>query len=111
MEGYPHVRVVAVPYDSGHRGLRMGAGPGHLLDNGLIDALGVGGREAYPATLRPETVPTVEVATAFELDGLISDQVRGALAEGRFPWCSRATATPPSGRSPAPTLRASGWFG
>jgi len=35
--------------------------------------------------LHPDTVPTAEVATAFELDGLISAQVRGALAGGRFP--------------------------
>ncbi len=85
MEGYPHVSVIAVPYDSGHRGLRMGAGPEHLLDNGLIDALEAAGGRARPVALHPQTVPTAEVATAFELDGLISDQVRGALAGGRFP--------------------------
>jgi arginase len=63
----------------------MGAGPQHLLGNGLADALGAAGRKAQPVTLRPETTPPAEVATAFELDGLVSDQVRGALADGHFP--------------------------
>jgi arginase len=85
VEGYPHVCVIAVPYDSGHRGLRMGAGPEHLLGNGLADALGSAGRKTHPVILRPETVPTAEVATAFELDGQISGGVRDALADGQFP--------------------------
>ena len=63
----------------------MGAGPEHLLDNGLADALGSAGREGHPVILRPETVPTAEVATAFELNGQISGQVRDALADGQFP--------------------------
>ena len=85
MEGYPYVRVIAVPYDSGHRGLRMGAGPEHLLGHGLADALGAAGRKAPPVTLCSEKVPPAEVATAFELDGLISAQVRAVLADGQFP--------------------------
>ena len=85
MERYPEVRVIAVPYDSGHRGLRMGAGPEHLLGNGLADALEAAGRKTRTVTLRPERVPTAEVATAFELDRRISAQVRDALAGGQFP--------------------------
>src|SRR5918997_2678542 len=82
---YPDVNVVVVPYDSGHRGLRMGAGPEHLVEGGLADALRTGGRGPSFATVRPEVDPPAEVATAFELHGLVSEQVRGALAEGRFP--------------------------
>ncbi len=82
MEGHPEVRIIVVPYDSGHHGLRMGAGPEHLLENGLGEALG---RRARSVTLRSETDPPAEVATAFELDGLVSGQVREAVAEGEFP--------------------------
>lgn len=63
----------------------MGAGPEHLLGHGLADALGAAGRKAPPVTLCSEKVPPAEVATAFELDGLISAQVRAALADGQFP--------------------------
>jgi hypothetical protein len=33
------VELIAVPYDSGRRGERMGAGPDHMLAAGLIEAL------------------------------------------------------------------------
>ena len=45
---------------------------------------GRGPRPSF-ATVRPEGDPPAEVATAFELHGLMSERVRGALAEGRFP--------------------------
>ena len=85
MEKYPDIRTIIVPYDSGHLGLRMGAGPEHLLENGLGEALRSGERSLSFTTLRPETDPPVEVATAFELDALVSGQVRQAIAEGEFP--------------------------
>ena len=85
MGGHPDIRVVVVPYDSGHRGLRMGAGPEHLVRGGLADALRRRGRSPSFATVRPEGDPPAEVATAFELHGLVSEQVRDALADGRFP--------------------------
>ena len=85
MAGYPDIRIIAVPYDSGHPGLRMGAGPEHLLDNGLAEALRSEGRVLSVTTVRHEREPAAEVATAFELDGLVSGQVRRALAEDEFP--------------------------
>jgi arginase len=85
MEDYPGVRIIAVPYDSGHPGLRMGAGPEHLLDNGLREALRSQGQRISVVTLRHEREPPSEVATAFELHDLVSTQVRRALAGGEFP--------------------------
>jgi arginase len=85
MEDRPDVRVIAVPYDSGHRGLRMGAGPGHLLDNGLGEALSPEGPGLVVTTVRHLREPPAEVATAFELHGVVSYQVRRALADGEFP--------------------------
>ena len=92
------IRIIAVPYDSGHRGLRMGGGPEHLLKNGLVEALGAGGREARPEVLHPENTPLVEVATAFELDSLVSSRVRKAINGGEFPLvlsgnCNTSTGT------------------
>ena len=85
VEDHRDVRIIAVPYDSGHPGLRMGAGPGHLLENGFGEGLRSGGRGPSVTTVRHEREPVAEVATAFELDGLVSGQVRRALAEGGFP--------------------------
>src|SRR5215203_1904908 len=85
MEHHRDVRIIAVPYDSGHPGLRMGAGPEHLLANGLIEALRSEGYRPSVTTLRHEGEPPSEVSTAFELHGLVSDQVQLALANGEFP--------------------------
>jgi arginase len=85
MEDHPDIRLIAVPYDSGHPGLRMGAGPEHLLDSGLGEGLRSDGREPSVTTVRHEREPAAEVATGFELHGLVSNQVRRALAEDEFP--------------------------
>jgi arginase len=85
MEGHPDVRIITVPYDSGHPDRRMGAGPQHLLDNGLGASLRPGGRGVSITTVRHEREPPAEVATAFELQGLVSRQVRAAVDEGQLP--------------------------
>jgi arginase len=63
----------------------MGAGPEHLLHNGLGEAVRPEGRRPSVTNVRHEIEPTAEVATAFELHGLVSGQVRQAIAEGGFP--------------------------
>jgi arginase len=86
MAEHPAVRTIFAPYDSGHRGLRMGAGPDHLMDNGLPEMLCSAERPSLSfAHVLPEVDPPAEVATAFELDRLVSEQVREAVAEGEFP--------------------------
>ena len=85
MEGYPDVLIIAVPYDSGNPGLRMGTGPQHLLDNGLGASLRPDGRGVSTITVRHEREPPAEVTTGFELQDLVSRQVRAAVDEGRLP--------------------------
>lgn len=43
------------------------------------------GREARAEVLHPDDAPLVEVATAFELDSLVSESVRQAVSGGEFP--------------------------
>ncbi len=99
MAEHPAVRTVFAPYDSGHRGVRMGAGPDHLWDNGLPEVLRSKQRPSLTfVDLHPETDPPAEVATAFELDRLVSEQVREAVAAGEFPLvlsgnCNTAVGT------------------
>src|SRR5215210_6643612 len=105
MESHPDIRIIAVPYDSGHRSLRMGAGPEHLLNHGLGEGLRLNGRGLSVTTVRHEREPTAEVATAFELHGLVSGQVRRALAEDEFPLvlsgnCNTATIGTLAGAGP-----------
>lgn len=85
MEDHEDVRIISAPYDTGHPGLRMGAGPGHLLSNGLVEALRSGGRSPGVTSVRHVGEPPAEVSTAFELHGLVAEQVRLALANGEFP--------------------------
>jgi len=98
MVGNPNVRVIVVPYDSGHRGLRMGAGPEHLLDGGLREAIQKAGGNPVVAHVLPAGDPPTEVATAFELDQLVSGRVREAVTGGEFPLvlsgnCNAAVGT------------------
>ncbi|MGH7548593.1 MAG: hypothetical protein ACREMM_10515 [Gemmatimonadales bacterium] len=46
--------MLAVPYDPGLRNVRMGRGPGHLLEGGLVARLWDGGHDV--------AVDTIEVA-------------------------------------------------
>ena len=99
MAEHPAVRTIFAPYDSGHRGLRMGAGPDYLMEGGLPEMLRSTERASLSfAHVLPEVDPPAEVATAFELDRLVAEQVREAVAGGEFPLvlsgnCNTAVGT------------------
>ena len=98
MMGGSEVRVILAPYDAGYRGIRMGRGPEHLLENGLEERLRSGGHGVKTVMVQPDKVPPFEVAAAFELDRLVSNEVRAATAAGEFPLvlsgnCNTAVGT------------------
>ena len=99
MAEHPSVRTIITPYDSGHRGLRMGAGPDYLMEGGLPEKLRSTERASLSfAHVLPEVDPPAEVATAFELNRLVAEQVREAVAGGEFPLvlsgnCNTAVGT------------------
>lgn len=80
------IQILAVPYDSGHRGIRMGAGPEALLDHGLVQALGGAGHHAH---VRMAELPAhqfhAEIESSFELMRMLATAVREANAASRFP--------------------------
>ena len=79
------IQVVAVPYDSAHRGRRMGAGPTHLVARGLLDRLRDTGRRADLRELAPSDGTWVaEIGTAFDLDRQLAGLVATARARGAF---------------------------
>lgn len=79
------IRVVTAPYDAGHRGVRVGAGPEALVEGGLFDRLSSDGLDARLRVVELGGGSRHEVASAFELAGLISEGVRSSLNAGAFP--------------------------
>ena len=93
------IQLLAVPYDSGHRGARMGAGPEKLLEAGLERALRESGHTVHTkvAELSPDSWHA-EIQTSFELMRMLCGAVRDAREAGRFPIvlagnCSTAVGT------------------
>jgi arginase len=80
------IQLLAVPYDSGNRGARMGAGPEALLKAGLERALREGGHDVHTKIAElPDGAWQAEIQTGFELMRMLSVAVRDARASGRLP--------------------------
>jgi arginase len=79
------ISIFAVPYDSGHRGVRMGSGPEHLLSNGMEGDLASTGSEVRSEILEAPLPFRAEIATAFELFGMVAERVKVAAGAGIFP--------------------------
>ena len=79
------VHLIQVPYDSGHRNVRMGRGPLHFHEHGAADRLRAAGHEVTESLIEvPSPFPT-EIGTSFALHRALADTVRGTVAAQRFP--------------------------
>lgn len=80
------IQLLLVPYDSGNRGARMGAGPEKLLEAGLERVLVQSGHSVHIriAQLAADSWQA-EIQTSFELMRMLSVAVREAHQSGRFP--------------------------
>lgn len=79
------LQLLLVPYDSGHRGMRMGDGPDHLLRQGAATALRAGGHDVQAEYVETAHDFRAEVATHFELCGRVAPRVVAAVEAGRRP--------------------------
>jgi arginase len=80
------VDLLLVPYDSAHRGARLGAGPEHLVAAGLGDELARAGHPvARTVLIEPPDGRVAEIRTAFELMRGLSVAVSAARASRHFP--------------------------
>ncbi len=82
-----NIQLLLVPYDSGHRGWRCGAGPEHLLRAGLqghLERLGHAVTAIQVLEDDSDHKPA-EIRTAFELARRLAQAVRAARAVGHFP--------------------------
>ena len=83
--GKGSVAISVVPYDSGHRALRMGAGPEHLLSNGMEEALAATGHGVSSEVLEARSSFRTEITTTFELLEVVAQRVRAAAGSGDLP--------------------------
>ena len=80
------IRLLLVPYDSGQRNVRMGAGPEYLRSAGLANHLAAAGHDVDARVIEPASINwRAEVQTSFELMRAVADEVRATRTEGRFP--------------------------
>ncbi|HUQ20190.1 MAG TPA: arginase family protein [Gemmatimonadaceae bacterium] len=80
------IELFVVPYDSGMRGARMGAGPERLIESGLADRLTERGHDVNVTTIElPSGFFNSEISAAFNLDSQLADEVRAAAARDVFP--------------------------
>ncbi len=80
------IRLLLVPYDSGQRNVRMGAGPEYLRTAGLPEHLTRQGHIVDAEVIEPPSMNwRAEVQTSFELMRAVAKQVSAARAAGRFP--------------------------
>ena len=79
------VVLLSSPYDSGHRGKRMGAGPQTLLEAGASGRLRANGHHVREQAIEPESSWRAERQTAFELQRQIAAAAAGVLTDGRVP--------------------------
>lgn len=79
------VQLLLIPYDSGHRSLRVGGGPEHFLNNGLAEVLQSQGHEVSVETIESQKEFRAEVGTQFELYGYLAERVAEARENNRFP--------------------------
>ena len=78
--------LILVPYDSGQRGVRMGAGPERLLNSGLKEHLLKQGHATNVRIIEPAAQSwRAEVQTSFELMRAVAESVRAARTANSFP--------------------------
>lgn len=79
------MRLLRAPYDSGHRDVRMGAGPTALSRAGAASRLRSRGHAVREELVAPASDWQAELATAFELQRLVAAAVADARAAGEVP--------------------------
>jgi arginase len=78
------IDVIAVPWDSGRRGFRMGAGPESFLEDGLPELLRAAGHDIRVRVVASRDVSS-PLRSAISLATEVARAVRSARTAGRFP--------------------------
>lgn len=79
------IRLIDVPYDSGHRGVRHGAGPGVLVAAGAAGRLAASGADVSAAPVRLPDGLGLENGTSVAVMRAVADEVARAVGVGASP--------------------------
>ncbi len=79
------IHTILVPYDSGHRGARMGRGPLHVREHGAIDRLRTSGHAVSESIIEDAVSFPTEIGTSFALHRALAERVSATVAAGNFP--------------------------
>ena len=79
------IQMIQIPYDCGYKDVRQGLGPGHFIQNKTDKMLEADGHQIRITRIEAKSAFTMEVGTAFELNRLLSDEVRTAVGKDFFP--------------------------
>lgn len=105
------IHLIQVPYDSGHRALRMGRGPLHLAERGgALDRLRRVTPDARLVPVESEATFPTEIGTQFELHRTVAEVVAAAWRGGALPLvlsgnCNSAIGTVSGLQAAAPGAR------
>jgi arginase len=80
------IHTILVPYDSGHRGTRMGRGPLHVREHGAIDRLRTSGHAVRESVIEDALSFPTEIGTSFALHRALAERVSATIAAGDFPF-------------------------
>lgn len=80
-----NLRLILVPYDSGHREWRMGKGPAHLLRHGIASHVRAGGHTVSAEVIDHDHHTPSDVASSFALYRVVADRVRRATQANELP--------------------------
>jgi arginase len=79
------IALITAPYNLGHEGVGVGAGPDRLLDEGAAETLEEAGHEVQVVRVEPQAESTNEIGAAFEIVRRVSEAVSRAVENGAFP--------------------------
>ncbi len=79
------IQIIQVPYDCGYKDIRQGLAPDYFLKNNLVQMLEDDGHQAKVTRIDAKSKFSLEVGTAFELNRLLSIEVKNTITAGRFP--------------------------
>ena len=79
------ISLIQVPWDSGYLKERMGAGPAHLIEQGLIDHLRKNAEVIELSSITIESAFTLEIGTTKTINTLLAEKVRQAKDRNMFP--------------------------
>jgi len=80
-----NIQIIQVPYDSGHKSVRMGRGPEHFLERGIDQVLRDCGHQVSSYRIESNAALPTEIGTMLELNRRLAERVNSAVRNKMFP--------------------------